>query len=152
MLPIFDYGCSVWMECSNSMMHSLERLQNQVMCTILKANRTSWASSMRYKLWLLTLKKRRRFLRFQLVYKIINDCNCPNQLKGYLPQRQHYPTFTKSKYNSWTKNFSICCSKGLERFTKINKINIITSFSSFKAALCSFLLKSDELSHKCTVN
>ena len=28
MLPIFDYGCSVWMECSNSMIDSPERLQN----------------------------------------------------------------------------------------------------------------------------
>ena len=87
MLPIFDYGCSVWMECSNSMMDSLERLQNQVMRTILKANRTSCTQSMRSKLGLLTLKNRRRFLRFQLVYKIINDYNCPNQLKGYLPRR-----------------------------------------------------------------
>ena len=43
MLPIFDYGCSVWMECSNSMIDSQERLQNQVMRTILKANRTSCA-------------------------------------------------------------------------------------------------------------
>ena len=132
MLPIFDYGCSVWMECSNSMIDSLERLQNQVMRTILKANRTSCTQSMRSKLGLLTLKNRRRFLRFQLVYKIINDYNCPNQLKGYLPRRSSlhgrglrdsYATFTKSKYNSWTKHFSICCSEGLERFTKIDKIN-----------------------------
>ena len=41
MLPIFDYRCSAWMECSKSMIDSLERLQNQVMRTILKANRTS---------------------------------------------------------------------------------------------------------------
>ena len=41
MLPIFDYGCSVWMRCSNSTIDSPERLQNQVMRTILKANRTS---------------------------------------------------------------------------------------------------------------
>ena len=61
MLPIFDYGCSVWMECSNSMIDSLERLQNQVMRTILKANRTSCTQSMRSKLGLLTLKNRRRF-------------------------------------------------------------------------------------------
>ena len=87
MLPMFDYGCSVWMECSNSMIDSLERLQNQVMRTILKASRTSCTQSMRFKLGLLTSKNRRRSMRFQLVYKIISDCNCPNQLKGYLPRR-----------------------------------------------------------------
>ena len=133
MQPIFDYGCSVSMECSNSMRDSLERLQNQVMRTILKANRISCTQSMRSKLGLLTLKNRRRFLRFQLVYKTINDYNCPNQLKGYLPQRSRLhgrdlrdnitQTFAKSNYNSWTKNVSICSSEGLERFTKIDKIN-----------------------------
>ena len=92
MLPIFDYGCSVWMEFFkfNAIefgIDSLERLQNQVMRTTLKANRTSCTQSMRSKLGLLTLKNRRRFLRFPLVYKIINDYNCPNQLKGYLPRR-----------------------------------------------------------------
>ena len=87
MLPMFDYGCSVWMKCSNSMIDSPERLQNQVMRTILKANRTSCAQSRASKLGLSTLKNRRRILRFQLVYKITNDYNCPNQLKGYLPRR-----------------------------------------------------------------
>ena len=47
MLPIVDYRCSVWMECSNSMIDSLEGQQNQVMRTILKANRTSCTQSMR---------------------------------------------------------------------------------------------------------
>ena len=149
MLPIFDYGCSVWMECSNSMIDSLERLQNQVMHTILKADRTSCTQSMRSELGLLTLKNRRRFLRFQLVYKIINDYNCPNQLKaiylgdqvctGEISQRQHYATFTKNNYSSWTKNFSICCSEGLERNDLPKSIRSITTLSSFKAALYSFL-------------
>ena len=104
MLPIFDYG-SVWMECSNSVIDNLERLQNQVMRTILKANRTSCTQSMRSKL--------ERFLRLQLVYKIINDYSCPNQLKGSLTQRSSlhgrdlrdnttlHCTYTKSKYSSW---------------------------------------------------
>ena len=102
---------------------------NQVMRTILKANRTSCTQSMRSKLGLLTLKNRRRFLRFQLVYKIINDYNnCPNQLKAiYLGHQvctgEISETKLRYKYNSWTKNFSICCSEGLERFTKIDKIN-----------------------------
>ena len=60
-LSIFDFGCSVWMECSNSMIDSLERLQNQVVHTILKANRTSCNQSMRSNLGLLTLKKSKTF-------------------------------------------------------------------------------------------
>ena len=69
------------------MIESLEGLQNQVMPAILKADRTSCTQSIRSELGLLTLKNQRRFLTFQLVYKIINDYNCPNQLKGYLPWR-----------------------------------------------------------------
>ena len=160
MLPIFDYGCSVWMECSNSMIDTLERLQNQVMRTILKANRTSCTQSMRFKLGLLTLKNRRRFLRFQLVYKIVNDYNCPNQLKGYLPRRSslhgrdlrdsttlHLP---KANTTVGQKTFQYAAAKDWNDLPK--SIRSITTFSSFKAALYSFLLKSDKLSHRCTVN
>ena len=160
MLPIFDYRCSVWMECSNSMIDSLERLQNQVVCAILKANRTSCIQSMRSKLGLITLTNQRRFLRFQLVYKIINDYNCPNQLKGYLPRRSslhgrnlrenitlHLP---KAITTVGQKSFQYAAAKDWNDLPK--SIRSITTFSSFKAALYSFLLKSDKLSHRCTVN
>ena len=53
---------------------------------ILKADRSSFTQSIRSKWGPLTLKNRRRFLRFQLVYNIINDYNLPDQLKGYLPR------------------------------------------------------------------
>ena len=160
MLPIFDYGCFVWMECSNSMIDSLERLQNQVMRTILKADRTSCTQSMRSELGLLTLKNRRRFLRFQLVYKIINDYNCPNQLKGYLPRRSslhgrdlrdnttlHLP---KANTTVGQKTFQYAAAKDWNDLPK--SIRSITTLSSFKAALYSFLLKSGKLSHRCRVN
>ena len=55
MLPIFDYGCSVSMECSIVMIHTLERIQKQVMHTIIKANGPSCTRSMRSKLGLSTL-------------------------------------------------------------------------------------------------
>ena len=99
----------------------------------LKANRTSCTQSVRSKLGLLTLKNRRRFLRFQLVYKIINDYGCPKQLKGYLPWRSSLhgrglrdnTTLPLPKANTTVGqiNFLICWSEGLERFTKIDKIN-----------------------------
>lgn len=37
---------------------------------------------MRERLGLLTLSKRRRYLRLQSVYKIVNDYRCPRQLQG----------------------------------------------------------------------
>ena len=39
--------------------------------------------SMRERLGLLTLFNRRRYLRLQLVYKIVIDYRCPRQLQGY---------------------------------------------------------------------
>ena len=42
---------------------------------------------MRNKLVLLSLSSRRRFLRLSLVFKIVNDNNYPDQLKGYLTKR-----------------------------------------------------------------
>ena len=141
-------------------MDSLERLQNQVMRTILRDNRNSCAQSMRSKLGLLTLKNRRRFLRFQLVYKIINDYNCPNQLKDYLPRRSslygrgltdnttlHLP---KANTTVGKKTFQYAAAKDWNDLPK--SIRSITIFSSFKVVLYSLLLKSDELSHRRTIN
>ena len=153
MLPIFDYGFSVWMECSNSMRDNLERLQNQVMLTILKADRTSCTQSMRSELGLLTLKNRRRFLRFQLVYKIINDYNCPNQLKGYLPRRSslhgrdlrdnttlHLP---KAITTVGQETFQYAAAKDWNDLPK--SIRSITTLSSSKAGLYSFFAKIGQI-------
>lgn len=109
---------------------------------------------MRSELGLLTLKNRRRFLRFQLVYKIINDYNCPNQLKGYLPLRSslhgrdlrnnttlHLPQAITTVEQ---KTFQYAAAKDWNDLPK--SIRSITTLSSFKAALYSFLLKSDKLS------
>jgi hypothetical protein len=45
--------------------------------------------SMRNSLSLLTLKNRRRFLRFQLLFKIINEINCSEHLSGYFELRRN---------------------------------------------------------------
>ena len=42
---------------------------------------------MREKLGLLTLFNRWRYMHLQLVYRIVNDYNCPRQLQGYLVLR-----------------------------------------------------------------
>ena len=42
---------------------------------------------MRERLRLLTLPNRRRYVRLQLVYKIVNDYHCLGQLQGYFVLR-----------------------------------------------------------------
>ena len=54
---------------------------------ILNANRKTCSQEMRIKLNLLSLESRRRFLRLQLVYKIVYNIICPRQLQGYLVRR-----------------------------------------------------------------
>ena len=53
----------------------------------LAAHRKSCTRDMRAKLALLSLLSRRGFLRLQLVYKIVHNVNCPEQLKNYLVKR-----------------------------------------------------------------
>ena len=65
----------------------LERLQSKVMRIILRTNHLTCTQSMRDRLGLLTLFNRRRYLRLQLAYKIVNDYHCPRQLQGYFALR-----------------------------------------------------------------
>ena len=81
-MPIFDYGCIVWMESTKHISDKVEKLQNWAMIIILKltgdrAHKTCVATS---KLGLLSLYNRRRFPRFQLSYRIVNNAVCPEQL------------------------------------------------------------------------
>ena len=86
-LPILDYGCIVWGLCSKKNSDFLERLQNKAMRIILRTNHLTCTHSMRERLGLLTLFNRRRYLRLQLVYKIVNHYHCPKQLQGYFSLR-----------------------------------------------------------------
>ena len=73
-LPILDYGCTVWGFCSKKNSDFLERLQNKAMRIILRTiNRLTCTQFMREKLCLLTLFNRRRYMRLQLVYRIVID-------------------------------------------------------------------------------
>ena len=82
-LPILDYGCIVWGLCGKKNSDFLEKLQNKAMRIILRTNHLTCTQSTRERLGLWTLFDRRRYLRLQLVYKIVNDYHCPRQLQGY---------------------------------------------------------------------
>ena len=86
-LPIWDYGCILWGFCSKKNSDFLERLQNKAMQIILRTNHLACTQSMTKRLGLLTLSNRRRYLRLQLVYKIVHDYHCPRQLQGYFALR-----------------------------------------------------------------
>ena len=91
-VPLLDYGCVVWGECSKENAQRLERLQNQAMRIILHADCKTCTQEMRAKLQLLSLHSRCLFIKLQYVYKIINNINCPKHLTGYLMKRsqRHY--------------------------------------------------------------
>ena len=83
-LPILVHEYIVWRNFGKRNAQLLERLQNQAMRIILGANRKTCTQEMRTKLVSLSLKNRRRLLRLWLVYKIVNNFNCPHQLVNYL--------------------------------------------------------------------
>ena len=105
---IEDCGCIVWGDCGKQNALHLERLQNQATRIILRANRKTCTQFMRSKLTLLSSSRRRRFMRLQLVYKIINiDCPCMswNPLKSC---RTSLNSILKDKtIQSWAS-----CSRG----------------------------------------
>ena len=76
-LPAIDYMSIIWIDCSKVMSDKLERLQNQALRSILKKDRKTRTQWLREKCHLLSVKNRRRFLRFQLVFKIVKHQNCP---------------------------------------------------------------------------
>ena len=85
--PILDYCCTVWGFCSKNNSDFLERLQNRAMRIIVRTNHLTCTQSTRERLGLLTLAYRHRYLRLQLVYKIINDYHSPRQLQGFCTMR-----------------------------------------------------------------
>ena len=61
------------MQCDKGNAERLKRLQNQAMRIILQKSRKTCTQEMRAKLVLLSLYNRRRFIKLQYVYKIINN-------------------------------------------------------------------------------
>ena len=126
-LPILDYGCIVWLDCTKQMSDKIERLQNKAMRTMLRADRRTCSQDMRNKLSLLTLHNRRRFLRFQLIFKIVNNFKCPEQLVSYLPSRSsmHNKNFRDNAlpHLLWhrSEHIPVLCSQRLEQSSKSNQ-------------------------------
>ena len=94
---------------------------------ILKADRTTCSQAMRNKLGLLSLYNRRRFHRFILIFKIVQNQQCPEKLVAYLPRRSsihnmclrfYFTKFIQNKNSFGSKYFSVLCCQGLEQATK----------------------------------
>ena len=158
-LPVLDYGCMVWAECGKGNSQQLERLQNQAMRIILSANRKTCTQVMRTKLGLLSLNSRRRFLRLQLVYKIIHNIDCPQQLIGYFSRRSetHNRSLrdttllcvisTKSKMGE----SSFQCSAAKEWNALPKHLRDLKILSSFKNNILKFFLETDAHEHRCSI-
>ena len=158
-LPIVDYGCIVWGDCGKNNSQRLERLQNQAMRTILSTNRNTCSQEMRSKLSLLSLESRRRFLRLNLVFKIIHNINCPQQLENYLLKRSAFHTrdfrdstllnivATKTKMGQT----SFKCTAAREWNLLPKDIREIQSLSKFKAIVFEYFLEHDKSNHLCSL-
>ena len=158
-LPILDYGCIVWGFCSKKSSDLLERLQNKAMRIILRTNHLTCTQSMRERLGLLTLFNRRRYLRLQLVYKIVNDYHCPRQLQGYFALRSelrrkalrnsrelHLPRYKTAMGQS---TFEYAAAKEWNDLPK--ELRTWESLRIFKIKTFKLLIQSDKTQHKCSV-
>ena len=156
-LPLLDYGCVIWGECSKENAQCLERLQNRAMRIILHADRMTCTRKMRAKLFLLSLYSRRLFIKLQYVYKIVNNINCPKQLTGYLVKRSQRhrrslrdPTLldlplVKTKCGQTSFKFSAASA-----WNKLpREMRELRSLAQFKF---TYLMMMDKANHICKSN
>ena len=160
LLPLLDYGCVVWGECSKENAQRLERLQNQAMRIILHADRKTCSRKMRAKYFLLSLYSRRLFIKLQYVYKIINNINSPKQLTGYLVKRSERhcrslrdPTLldlplVKTKCGQTSFKFSAASA-----WNKLpREIHGLRTLAQFKIRAFTYLMNMDSTNHICNSN
>jgi hypothetical protein len=143
------------------MSDKIERLQNQAMRTILRVDRRTCSQDMRNKLGLLTLYNRRRFLRFQLIFKIVNNFRCPEPLVSYLPSRssihgKHFRDNTllhlpKAKSATGQSRFQFSAAIGIGASSLPKELREINSLNTFKSAIFRYLLNLDVVNHRCNV-
>ena len=158
-LPILDYGCIVWGFCSKKNSDFLERLQNKAMQIILRTNHLTCTQSMRETLGQLTLSNRRRYLRWQLVYKIVNDYHCPRQLQGFFEMRSelHRKALRDSKELHLPRYKTVMGQSTFE-FTAAKEWNDLPkelraceTLRIFKFKTFKLLIEFDKAQHKCSV-
>ena len=82
-LPMIDYCSILWHDCGSVLTERVEKIQNKAMRTILKVDRLTCTQNMHTRLGRLTLHSRRRVLRYTLVFKIVNNVDCPMHHKNY---------------------------------------------------------------------
>ena len=159
-LPLLDYGCVIWGECSKENAQCLERLQNRAVRIILHADRKTCTQKMRAKLILLSLYSRRLFIKLQYVYKIVNNINCPKQLTGYLVKRSQRhrrslrdPTLldlplVKTKCGQTSFKFSAASA-----WNKLpREMRELRSLAQFKVRTFTYLMMMDKANHICKSN
>ena len=70
----------MWHDCGSTLTRRVELVQNRAMRIILKEERKECTQEIRNDLYLLTFFNRRRFFRYVLSFKILNNSKCPGQL------------------------------------------------------------------------
>jgi hypothetical protein len=148
------------MECSKKLSDKLERLQNQSLRIILCKNRKTCSQILRDKLGVLTLYNRRRFLRFLLIFKIVNNINCPTQLQDKLTRRSTMHTRTlrdtsildipRAKSSAGQTTFESSAARDWNKLPR--KIRELNNLNTFKSTLYRTLLDEDRSSHRCKLN
>ena len=114
---------------------------------------------LREKCHLLSLKISRRFIRFQLVFKIVKRHNCPEHLENYLATREslrlrslrddsllNIPT---ARSTMGQKTFQYSAAKDWNRLPK--EFRDITNFEYFKTELFKYLFNAEKASHQYSV-
>ena len=114
---------------------------------------------MRERLGVLALFYRRRYLRLQPVYKIINDYHCPRQLQGYFSLRSeirrktlrhsgelHLPRYKTAMGQS---TFEYAAAKEWNDLPK--ELRACKRLGLFKIKTFKFLIELDKTQHICSV-
>ena len=109
----------------------------------------------------LTLYNRRRFLRFHLIFKIVNNVTCPESLVSYLPTRsskhnRHFRDRTllhlpKAKFAAGQSTFQFSAARDWNSLPK--ELREISSLNIFKPTYTIFkdLSNLDVVNHRCSV-
>ena len=126
---------------------------------ILRTDHLTCTQFMREKLGLLTLFNRRRYMRLQLVYRIVNDYNYPRQLQGYLILRSDLRSrvlrdnrelhLLRTKTAIGQSAFMYAAAKEWNDLPTDHRS--CSSLKIFKTKLFNFFMDLDKNDHKCSV-
>ena len=158
-LPILDYGSTVWHECGIIQTRRVEKLQSRALRIILHKGRRKCSQEMRNELKLLTLHSRRRFLRFMSIFKILYNLDCPSQLRDSFKFRhcmhnrdlRDKTLLDLPKVNSAIGQSTFKYAGAKDWNSLPLNIREIISFSKFKRTVYAHLLELDNNSHICSL-